>query len=224
MIGDNDGADLFVGQEFDTGVGEDPKQCRRVTSVQAHPALVSVDVLHGAHDAEPGTGVFGELRIAGLEEDFDSVERRNQGFGLDSMSVCAHCPEAWVQNNSQQILLGRQRRPTSIHSSKCESCCARRSWRWWRSRPLETLRTAWCHRRHHAAAACCQARAPSWEHGSWAAQRASPVTAPALLADSSGGGRESTVPTFRGSVWGVVRGATGRPGAVRCSRVNATDR
>lgn len=48
----------------------------------AHAGL-SVDVAHGGHDAEPGAGVLCELRVGGLEEDFDAVERTDNCFCLD---------------------------------------------------------------------------------------------------------------------------------------------
>lgn len=45
------------------------------------PVLL-VDVSHGGYDAEPGAGVFGELGVGGLEEDFDAVEGADDRFGL----------------------------------------------------------------------------------------------------------------------------------------------
>lgn len=41
-----------------------------------------VDVADGGGEARPGTGVFCELRVAGLEEDFDPVEGADYGFCL----------------------------------------------------------------------------------------------------------------------------------------------
>ena len=45
-------------------------------------AIFAVDVNHGGYDARPRARVFPELGIGGLEEDFDSVEGGNHGFGL----------------------------------------------------------------------------------------------------------------------------------------------
>lgn len=41
-----------------------------------------VDVPHRRYHAEPGTGVFCELWVRGLEKDFDPVKRAYYGFGL----------------------------------------------------------------------------------------------------------------------------------------------
>lgn len=41
-----------------------------------------VDGAHGGEDAGPGAGVFLELGVGGLEEDFDAVEGADYGFGL----------------------------------------------------------------------------------------------------------------------------------------------
>jgi hypothetical protein len=45
-------------------------------------AVFAVDVCHGGYDAGPGAGVFLELGVGGLEEDFDAVEGGDYGFGL----------------------------------------------------------------------------------------------------------------------------------------------
>jgi hypothetical protein len=45
-------------------------------------AVFAVDVGHGGYDAGPGAGVFLELRVGGLKEDFDAVEGGDYGFGL----------------------------------------------------------------------------------------------------------------------------------------------
>ncbi len=80
--GDADGAELLVGEEFDGGVGEDAQEGGGVAPKEPAQAGLPVDVPHGGHDAEPGAGVFGELRVGGLEEDFDAVEGADDGFGL----------------------------------------------------------------------------------------------------------------------------------------------
>lgn len=80
--GDDDGADLLIGEEFDGGVGEDAQEGRRVSAEEPAEAVLAIDVTHGSHDAKPGTGVFGELRVGGLEEDLHAVEGPDDGFGL----------------------------------------------------------------------------------------------------------------------------------------------
>lgn len=75
-------AELLVGKELDSGVGEDAEKRGRVTPKKAaHPRL-AVDIAHCGHNAEPGAGVFDELRVGGLEEDFNPVERADDGLGL----------------------------------------------------------------------------------------------------------------------------------------------
>ena len=53
-----------------------------MTAEETSHAVLSVDVSHRGDDAEPGPGIFGELRVRGLEEDFHTVERTDDCFGL----------------------------------------------------------------------------------------------------------------------------------------------
>lgn len=85
--GDEDRADLLVGEEFDGCVGEYTEEGCRVASEETADAVLTVDVSHGCYHTEPGTGVFGELRIGGLEEDLDTVEGTDYCFGLEFHSV-----------------------------------------------------------------------------------------------------------------------------------------
>lgn len=79
---DEEGTELLVGEEFDGGVGENAEQgCGMPPEEPAH-AVGLVDVPHCGHNAEPGAGVFRELRVGGLEQDFDPVKRTDEGFGL----------------------------------------------------------------------------------------------------------------------------------------------
>lgn len=73
---------MLVGQEFDSSVGEDAEEGCGVAPEEAAHTRLPVDVTHGGHDAEPGAGVFCELRVRGLEEDFDAVEGTDDGFCL----------------------------------------------------------------------------------------------------------------------------------------------
>ena len=79
---DEDGADLFVGEELGRRIGEDAQQRGRVATEESTQPVLAVDVPHGRHDAEPCSRVFGELRVGCLEEDFDAVERADYGLGL----------------------------------------------------------------------------------------------------------------------------------------------
>lgn len=79
---DDDRADLLVGEEFDGRIGEDAQNGCGVAAEETARAFVFVNVFHGGYDAEPGAGISCELRIRGLEENFDSVEGGNYGFGL----------------------------------------------------------------------------------------------------------------------------------------------
>lgn len=44
--------------------------------------ILSVDVAHGGHYAEPGAGILGKLWVRRLKEDLDAVERSYDCFGL----------------------------------------------------------------------------------------------------------------------------------------------
>lgn len=82
VVGDDDGADLLVGEEFYAGVGEDAEQGGAVAAEQAQDALVQVDVLDRCRGAESGGGVLAELGVVGLEEDLDAVKGRDDCFCL----------------------------------------------------------------------------------------------------------------------------------------------
>ena len=79
---DHDGPDLLVGKEFDGSIGEDAKKSCRMPAKEAAYAVLAVDVAHSRHHAKPRASVFGELRIGGLEQDFDPVKRSNYSLGL----------------------------------------------------------------------------------------------------------------------------------------------
>ena len=53
-----------------------------MTAEETSHAVLSVDVSHRGDDAEPGAGVLGELGARGLKEDFHTVERTDDCFGL----------------------------------------------------------------------------------------------------------------------------------------------
>lgn len=73
---------MFVGEEFDGGIGEDAEEGCGVAPEETAEAGLPVYVPHGGYDAEPGAGVFGELGVGGLEEDFDAVEGADDCFCL----------------------------------------------------------------------------------------------------------------------------------------------
>jgi hypothetical protein len=50
---DYDGADLLVGKELDTGVGEDTEQGGRVTAEETSRAFVGLNIPHGSEEAKP---------------------------------------------------------------------------------------------------------------------------------------------------------------------------
>ena len=79
---DDNGADLLVAEELDGSVGEDAQQRGRVATKQTTYAICVVDVPDCSDDSKPGTGVFGELGIGRLEQDFDAVQRTNNCFSL----------------------------------------------------------------------------------------------------------------------------------------------
>lgn len=71
----NHGANLLVGEKFNSGVGENSEDCSGMSTVETHGAFVTVDGAHDVVDAGPGAGVAREVGVGGLEEDFDAVER-----------------------------------------------------------------------------------------------------------------------------------------------------
>ena len=77
-----DSSYLFVGKEFDCGIGKDAQEGCRVASEQTTDTILTIDVAHGSHDAEPGTSIFSELRVGSLEQDLDTIEGSNDCFGL----------------------------------------------------------------------------------------------------------------------------------------------
>jgi hypothetical protein len=50
---------------------------------QAASAFIALNVTNGSCKASPTAGIFGELRIRRLEENFNAVEGGYNGFGLD---------------------------------------------------------------------------------------------------------------------------------------------
>jgi len=73
VVGDHDGADLFVGEEFYAGVGEDSEEGCAVAPEEAEGSVLDVDVFYCLRRAERGAGVFSELGVIGLKEDLDAV-------------------------------------------------------------------------------------------------------------------------------------------------------
>jgi hypothetical protein len=53
-----------------------------VALVKAFGAFGAVDIFDRSSKSCPAAGVLGELGIGSLEEDLDTVERCNNGFGL----------------------------------------------------------------------------------------------------------------------------------------------
>ena len=79
---DEEGTVLLVSDELDGCIGVDLEERGRVAPEQPHYAVLRVDVRQGTAQASPGPGILGELRVACLKEDLDSVEGRDGGFGL----------------------------------------------------------------------------------------------------------------------------------------------
>lgn len=75
-------ADLLVGEEFDPCVGEDAEEGGGVAFEETADARVDVDVPYGYGQPTPLAGVFREIGVGGLEEDFDAVKGADYGLGL----------------------------------------------------------------------------------------------------------------------------------------------
>jgi hypothetical protein len=65
---------LLVGEKFDAGIGENAEECCRVTLEETTYSGADVDVADCRRETTPRAGVFRELGVAGLEEDFYAVE------------------------------------------------------------------------------------------------------------------------------------------------------
>lgn len=78
---------MLVGEEFDARIGEDAEEGCRVPFEEPTYAGADVDVAYGSRKATPGAGIFGELGVAGLEEDLDAVERAYYCFRLYAVSI-----------------------------------------------------------------------------------------------------------------------------------------
>jgi hypothetical protein len=102
----NDGANLLIGKEFDGSVRKDSKQGCGMPAEESSCAVFAVDVFHRGDDPKPAAGVFCELGIRGLEEDFDAVEGGDHCFGL------FHIPSAHAQD------IGMKR---EMYSTPCQS-------------------------------------------------------------------------------------------------------
>lgn len=74
---DYDGSNLLVREKLDGGIRENAEDCGRVAAVESYSAFVSVYRTHRGENASPGAGISRELGVGGLEEDFDSVKRRD---------------------------------------------------------------------------------------------------------------------------------------------------
>jgi hypothetical protein len=71
--GDDSSSNLFIGKEFDAGIGEDAQKGCRMAAKETAKAICFVDVPHGSCNPEPMARIFGELRVGGLEKDLDAV-------------------------------------------------------------------------------------------------------------------------------------------------------
>jgi hypothetical protein len=75
---------------------------------EAAHAFLLVDALHGVYDAEPARGVFCELWVGCLEEDFDAVEGSDDGFGLEWSAHSAHLHLSGLENEDKTYRTPRE--------------------------------------------------------------------------------------------------------------------
>jgi hypothetical protein len=71
--GDDPSSNLFIGKEFDAGIGKDAQEGCGMAAKETAKPICFVDVPHGSCNPEPMTRIFGELRVGGLEKDLDTV-------------------------------------------------------------------------------------------------------------------------------------------------------
>lgn len=56
---------------------------------ESSSAVLLVDIPHGRDDTEPRAGIFCELGVRGLKQDFDAVKWTDDGFGLNVSNILA---------------------------------------------------------------------------------------------------------------------------------------
>lgn len=73
---------MLVGEKLDSGIREDAEEGCRVAFEETADAGGSIDVPHRDGDAGPRAGVFCEVGVAGLKEDFYAIEGADHCLGL----------------------------------------------------------------------------------------------------------------------------------------------
>ena len=61
-----------------------------MTAKQSASTIGTIDLVDGADSTRPAAGIFRELRIAGLKEDFHAVQGRHDGFGGAGCDTTCH--------------------------------------------------------------------------------------------------------------------------------------
>lgn len=51
-------------------------------------AVLFINITHRCYNAEPGAGIFRELRVGRLEKDFDAIEGADNSFCLRDSGDC----------------------------------------------------------------------------------------------------------------------------------------
>jgi len=83
-----------------------------VTSEETSGSVGRVNVTHGFYHAEPGPRVFCKLRIRGLEQDLDAVERTYYGLGLQHKQWSILAVRAFMDMGGEESIV--QRTPPTL--------------------------------------------------------------------------------------------------------------
>ena len=84
--------DLVIGHKLNRSIGKDPDQSRRMALEKSPPSTILVNLRTSTERPAPAPGILLEVRVRGLEEDLDSVQRRNDCLGLMGERVSVSIP------------------------------------------------------------------------------------------------------------------------------------
>ena len=73
---------LVVSHKLNRGIGKDPDQSRRMTLEKCPTPTLLVNIRTSTKRSAPTPGIFLKIRVRGLKEDLDSVQRRDDRLGL----------------------------------------------------------------------------------------------------------------------------------------------
>ena len=73
---------LVIGHKLNRSIGKDPDQGRRMALEKCPTPTLLVNLRTSTERSAPTPGVLLKVRVRGLKEDLDSVQRRDDRLGL----------------------------------------------------------------------------------------------------------------------------------------------